>query len=530
MRLLLTFILLMMAMTSWSQTISIINAEPIKVCQGSNLNLQFTITGINPGNIFTIEISDQYGGFSNPLVSTTVSGNINTSASLSIPNIAPYSKDYQVKVSSTNPVASVQKAITIGIRTPTIVTVGSYCAGTTMILAGNYPVYPEKVADHTLQWMRNDTIVPTDTSLKDLGYGYGYFVKQNLTMADAGIYRLKAISTVNGCSAISTGTPITIKPKPDLPLVTVNPNPISSGSTSVMTVTGCSGGTVYWYDNPTTIYPYAYDFIEPYQLNSGQLFNHKTYYIDCYKNGCYSPRTSITIYVGSIPTPDPPTISANPNMAVCSGSSVSLTATGCTSGTINWSDGGTGSNRAIAPNTTTVLTATCTISGAVSGASSPLTVNVNPKPVLVITNPIAVSPPSTINLTALSVTNGSNLPSGTTLSYFTNAQATIILNTPTAVETSGTYYIKATSTAGCSDIKPVIVTISNCGSSLTLVSPTDDYNTGLQLKKSNEIITATNKIIGSANVTYRSGKSVTLNKGFKAETGTVFKAEIGGCN
>ncbi|WP_409013552.1 3-coathanger stack domain-containing protein [Emticicia sp. BO119] len=43
-------------------------------------------------------------------------------------------------------------------------------------------------------------------------------------------------------------------------------------------------------------------------------------------------------------------------------------------------------------------------------------------------------------------------------------------------------------------------------------------------------MTASNKLTGTANVTYRSNKSVQLNQGFKAESGTVFKAEIGGCN
>jgi hypothetical protein len=72
-----------------------------------------------------------------------------------------------------------------------------------------------------------------------------------------------------------------------------------------------------------------------------------------------------------------------------------------------------------------------------------------------------------------------------------------------------------------------------CASTLTLVSTTDDISSGIITKEANAttgIITATNKITGTANVTYRAGKSITLDAGFKADNGTVFKTEFGGCN
>lgn len=65
---------------------------------------------------------------------------------------------------------------------------------------------------------------------------------------------------------------------------------------------------------------------------------------------------------------------------------------------------------------------------------------------------------------------------------------------------------------------------------INLSSPSDDINSGIKNTIVINNITATNKITGTAKVTYLAGKSITLSQGFKADSGTVFKAEMGGCN
>lgn len=75
--------------------------------------------------------------------------------------------------------------------------------------------------------------------------------------------------------------------------------------------------------------------------------------------------------------------------------------------------------------------------------------------------------------------------------------------------------------------------VSPCPQTLTLASPTDDISTGTSLKQASAttgIINASNKVIGTGtNVSYQA-KVINLNPGFKSDTGSIFKAELGGCN
>jgi len=97
------------------------------------------------------------------------------------------------------------------------------------------------------------------------------------------------------------------------------------------------------------------------------------------------------------------------------------------------------------------------------GCSAPMTGSVSiatyPNPSLVITDPPATCGP--VNLTTVTVSDVATTPVDGILSYWTDVAATQAVTNPESVAISGTYFIKKTTADGCSDIKPVVVTISS---------------------------------------------------------------------
>lgn len=113
-----------------------------------------------------------------------------------------------------------------------------------------------------------------------------------------------------------------------------------------------------------------------------------------------------------------------------------------------------------------------------------------------------------------------------------NTNTGSFLVSPTA---NTTYTISSVSNAcgNGSVTGSALVTILQCTTSLTLVSPNDDISNGVFDKRasvSNGMITASNKILGVGTRGSYTSKVILLTPGFKADNGTVFTGSIGGCN
>jgi hypothetical protein len=120
---------------------------------------------------------------------------------------------------------------------------------------------------------------------------------------------------------------------------------------------------------------------------------------------------------------------------------------------------------------------------------------------------------------------------------YTGQNAYVFSATPAR---SGTYTVTAkVRVANCSGTqslvnvtKTIAVTIVDCANIVMLSSPADNYSGGTQSKQAAKVggkIIGTNKITGTASVTYEAG-TVELLPGFTVEPGAIFKAQISGCN
>lgn len=171
--------------------------------------------------------------------------------------------------------------------------------------------------------------------------------------------------------------------------------------------------------------------------------------------------TNATVSVVVNPLPTVATV----NQTVCSPSTVDLTAAAVTTGSDTgltftyWTN--IGATTALTSPSAVATSGTYYIKGTNANGCSvitPVTVTVNPQPIVTVTNPATVCSPNTVDITAAAVTTGSD--TGLTLTYWSDITATTALTTASAVTTSGTYYIKAVNANGCEKITPVTVTIN----------------------------------------------------------------------
>ncbi|MFN3851333.1 MAG: 3-coathanger stack domain-containing protein, partial [Spirosomataceae bacterium] len=113
----------------------------------------------------------------------------------------------------------------------------------------------------------------------------------------------------------------------------------------------------------------------------------------------------------------------------------------------------------------------------------------------------------------------------TTIGISTSA-GTVTCQLPQNTVEGGTYFLRVASS------NPTVVSSPSLGA-LTIIPAnrtlTTNYTTGTTTVSAAQKITATNKVISPANVSYQAGKAIELNAGFAADAGTVFKAEIKGC-
>ncbi|MFN3851267.1 MAG: 3-coathanger stack domain-containing protein [Spirosomataceae bacterium] len=328
----------------------------------------------------------------------------------------------------------------------------------------------------------------------------------------AGGYTISAMDGTGVTATIS----VTITQPLMLNLTTNNNSPFCGGNTLNLT-SGVNGGTS----------PYGYVWQGANAFNSTMqnpsIANATPTAQGVYtltvtdRNGCTASATTLVIIYE---VPAAPAISASQN-AVCGIALVTVSATGCTDG-ILWSNGRTTMSFV---DTVFVNISYSAICRNASGCNSP-----NSNQLLVTANPIPQTPTIRADTTKICGSGNVNLTAHNCVgavvwsNNMTGASITVTLNQTTTF----------TATCGfrtCSSCNSNAITVEVVGNSLiNLVSPTDNYTNGTVIQQTNDKIRATNKVFGGARATYKAGKSIELNDGFRADSGSNFKAEIGGCN
>ncbi|GAB3694307.1 hypothetical protein GCM10027592_15090 [Spirosoma flavus] len=212
---------------------------------------------------------------------------------------------------------------------------------------------------------------------------------------------------------------------------------ICRGGTTTLKATGCDGGSVIWSDGKTG----KIIFVAPTTTT--------TYTASCVVGNCTSGASnSVTI---TVVDPQAPVITASADQ-VCPGTSVTLTASGCTSGTVVWSDRAqTGSSIVVMVNSRTTYTAQCQVAGCLSNpAIKTIEIGNNiPRPTIVASTSV-VCPGETVTLTVGNCV-------GTPVWNSTTATTASISVIPTATNNSYSVYCK---NGACTSVSSAVYSIS----------------------------------------------------------------------
>jgi gliding motility-associated-like protein len=283
--------------------------------------------------------------------------------------------------------------------------------------------------------------------------------RNSVTTAMAGVYNVT--QTVNGCTSTTPGSVnVVINQTPAAPTAAASPNPICSGNTLTLTANGLPGATFTW------TYPDGGGITgNPVSRNNVTTGMAGVYSVTQTVNNCTST-TSGTVNVTINQTPAAPVASSN--SPVCTGNTITLSATGVVGATFNWTypDGptavGTPQSR---NNATTGMAGTYSVTQTVNGCTSTTAGTTN---VVVNTTPGIPSASSNspvclgdaINLTTPAVLGASYIWSGPN-GFSSNLQSPTVASA--AALNAGTYSVTIT-VNGCSSTSPgtTSVVVNNC--------------------------------------------------------------------
>ncbi|MBL0308154.1 MAG: hypothetical protein IPP77_00170 [Bacteroidetes bacterium] len=266
------------------------------------------------------------------------------------------------------------------------------CAGQNMQLTANGQV------GSTFNWTGPGGFTANNTAVVN---------RNNITVGMGGLYSLTEI-TLAGCTATVATINITIIATPNAPTgVTVSPSPVCSGNSITLSATGQVGATFTWTTPDGPILNGS-----PVNRNNVTLAMAGVYSVTQTVNGCSSPSANSASLVVNATPAAPTSLNASSN-PICTGNSVTITASGQVGAAFTWTtpDGLNPTNNPLTRNNVTLAmggnyTVTQTVLGCPSASSAALNLVVTSTPsaptgVTVSPSPVCVGADITLSATGI---------------------------------------------------------------------------------------------------------------------------------
>jgi gliding motility-associated-like protein len=376
-----------------------------------------------------------------PVASISPAGSISTCAGTPVSLTASGGSTYQWNSGQTGSVVS---TATAGTYTVTVTDANNCSATSSATVLSINPLPSVSIAaGGPLSFCAGGSVTLTASGGSTYRWSTGSILTA-ISVVSGGSYTVTATSAQN-CSATSSATIVTVNP---LPLVSVAVGgPLSFCAGGSVTLTASGGNTYRWNTGST--------------LAAISVVNSGTYTVTATSaQNCSSTSSGTLVSVNPLPV-----LTITTPAAVCAPATVNLQSASVTSGSSTgtvlsyWTDAN--ATTALATPAAVSTTGTYYIKSVFSSTGcsriQPVTVSVQPLPVLQVTSPPAVCEPGTVNITTSSVvTNGTT---GAVISYWRDAAYTQAVTQPAAISQSGVYYVKSTSTGGCTNSLPVTVTV-----------------------------------------------------------------------
>lgn len=273
-----------------------------------------------------------------------------------------------------------------------------------------------------------------------------------VTAAAGGTYSVTITNTTTNCTSAAATTTVVIKPLPAVPAAGSN-SPVCVGQAISLTASSTTGGATYSWSGPNS---FSSTTQNP-TISNATAAATGSYFVYAYLNGCQSAASG-SVNVTVKPLPNAPTVSSNSPVCSGAGNTLNLTASSTTpSVTYSWTGPNAFSSSSQNPSVTSpttaasgTYTATVTLSGCTSAASTNVVINQTP------------AAPAVTNISYCQFETPTQLTAtGTNLKWYTAASGGTPLGaapTPgTLVATTLTWYVsQSDGVTGCESQRAAI--------------------------------------------------------------------------